>query len=149
MFTLSVTVCRGLTTEEKPGEREEKDKGRRRKACLISVWLHANLFHKLAVKSIPETSLRREFLPLRRLSSWPARPSRSTFISAWERQCRPFFLPAVFSVLWRALIIPEPTPRLAQLPTIDRSQRAQSEPERRSHSFQPTGHTTFLMSVCI
>lgn len=128
---------------------EEKDKGRRRKACLISSWLYANLLRKLAVKSIPGTSLRREFPPLRRLSSWPARPSRSTFISAWERQCRLVYLPAVFFVLWRALIIPEPSPRLAELLAIDLSQRARSEPERRPHSSQPIGDTTFLTSTRI
>lgn len=125
-------------------EVEEKDNRQNRKACLISVRLHANLLRKLAVKSIPETSLRREFPPLRRLSSWPARPSRSTFISAWERQCRLIHLPAVFSILWRALIIPVPASCLAQLPAIDLSQRAQPEPERRPHSPQPTRDAVFL-----
>lgn len=56
------------------GEVEGSDKGkeRQRKACLISARLHANLLCKLAVKSIPETGLRRRFPPLRRLSSGPA-----------------------------------------------------------------------------
>lgn len=33
-----------------------------KKPCLISVWPYANLLCKLAVKSIPETGLKREFL---------------------------------------------------------------------------------------
>lgn len=149
MLTLSVAVCRGLTKEENAERGRGKRQRRERKACLISAWLHANLLRKLAVKSIPETGLRLEFPPLRRLSSWPARASRSTFISAWERQCRPVYLPAVSSVLWRPLIIPEPSSRLAQLPVIDLSQRAQAEPERRPHSSQPTGDATFLTSARI
>lgn len=99
----------------------EEDKGGKRDACLISAWLHANLPRKLAVNSIPETSLRREFPSQHRLSSWPARPSRSTFISAWERQCWLVYLPSVVSsVLWRTLITPEPTSRLAELLTSPR-----------------------------
>lgn len=39
-----------------------KDKGRKRKAGLISARPHANLLCKLAVKSIPGTALKRDFL---------------------------------------------------------------------------------------
>lgn len=40
-----------------------KTKDGREKPCLISAWPYANLLCKLAVKSIPETGLKREFLP--------------------------------------------------------------------------------------
>lgn len=55
---------------EKGGRRQQgaggglrwKDKGRKRKAGLISARPHANLLCKLAVKSIPGTALKRDFL---------------------------------------------------------------------------------------
>lgn len=89
--------------------------------------------------------MRREFPPARSLGSWPASPSRSGFISAWGRQCRLVCLPAVFCVLWRALILPEPTSHLADVPAVDLSQGDQSELEGCPLSTQPRGAITFLM----